>query len=222
MREEHIWKAVIIVGIAVFILLGFNIYSIYGLSNPEVDSLVSSPGELNYAGQDVRPMGIPAIYGAELNIKYEYVSPTNQQLADQTIHLLGSYDVNIQLNQEEMTRYINILFKMHDGISCEYCCDAPAVIFENGKAACGCAHSYAMRGLTKYLIKNHGNEFTDEQIYTEVAKWKTLFFPNQINAKAKVLQEKGIPVTYTNLGSNEYRGIKVDSNNYGLQMVGGC
>jgi len=220
MEEGHVWKAVIIIGIAIFVLFSYNAYSIYGLLKSGTHRIVS--GELNLAEKDVRPMGVPSIYGDELKIKYEYVSPANQKLADGTIHLLGQYDINIQLNQEELARYTNILFRMHNGISCEYCCDAPAVIFENGQAACGCAHSYAMRGLAKYLIKNHGSEYTDEQIFTEVAKWKTLFFPTQINAKAKVLAEKGIPVTYTNLGSNEYRGIKVDSDSYGLEMVGGC
>lgn len=93
-----------------------------------------------------------------------------------------------------------------------------------GDAACGCAHSFAMRGLAKYLITNHGSEFTDEQILDELAKWKTLFFPTPMATKAKVMKEKGIEFTYANLGSNRYRDIEKGAASAGAggNMVGGC
>jgi len=92
-----------------------------------------------------------------------------------------------------------------------------------GDAACSCAHSFAMRGLAKYLITNHGGaEFSDEQILEEMAKWKTLFFPQIMAQKAVVMKEKNIEFTYANLGSNSYRGIEKGAASAGGNMVGGC
>ena len=68
-----------------------------------------------------------------------------------------------------------------------------------------------MRGLAKYLITNHPNEFTDDQILEELGKWKILFFPGPMAAKAKVLQSKGIELNYINLASNKYRGIEQEA-----------
>ena len=105
-------------------------------------------------------------------------------------------------------------------IRCEYCCGAPSVIFDNGQAACGCAHSYAMRGIAKYLITEHADEYSDEEILAEMGKWKVLFFPQQHMAKAAALEGKGIEADYVNLASNKYRGIEKGSEQGG--MVGGC
>ena len=116
-----------------------------------------------------------------------------------------------------MQRYIDIGLQ----ISCEYCCGADSIIFSNGKAACGCAHSYAMRGLAKYLIKNHGTEFTDDEILEELGKWKVLFFPGIHETKAAVLKSKGIELNYINLASNKYRGIETGQQS-SSGMVGGC
>jgi len=171
---------------------------------------------------DVVPRGTPAIYGAELGIKYDDVSATNPTLADATIRKLATYDQQLTLSGESLQRYINIA----GNISCEYCCGAPSIIFTKdqgqykaGDAACGCAHSYAMRGLAKYLITKHGSEFTDAQILEELGKWKTLFFPDVMAQKATVLQSKGIELNYINLASNKYRGIEQGTSG---GMVGGC
>ena len=85
-----------------------------------------------------------------------------------------------------------------------------------------------MRGLAKYLITEHASEYTDAQILEELAKWKTLFFPGPMSTKAAAMKEKGVPFTYSNLGSNAYRGIEKDvtvSGSAGSSssgMVGGC
>ncbi len=171
------------------------------------NALASSP--------DVIPKGIPAIYGKELGVSYDDVSASNQQKADATINKLGVLDNQITLSGDAMNRYKETLLK----ISCEYCCGADSIIFENGQAACGCAHSYAMRGLAKYLLKNHADEYTNDQILEELGKWKTLFFPAQLTQKASVLQQKGIELNYINLASNKYRGIESGSAS---GMVGGC
>ncbi|MEK6898412.1 MAG: hypothetical protein AABX28_03595 [Nanoarchaeota archaeon] len=172
------------------------------------------------SASSVIPSGIPAIYGNELGIKYDDVSPNDPKTTDATIRLLGNIDRSESLESAEMERFINILYNMNDGISCEYCCGARSIIFENGQPACGCAHSYAMRGLTKYLIKYHGDEFTDEEILTEVGKWKVLFFPGIIQGKADVMKSQGIEVDYINLTTNKYRGIEQGKASGG--MVGGC
>jgi hypothetical protein len=76
-----------------------------------------------------------------------------------------------------------------------------------------------MRGLSKYLITKHGSEFSDDEILSELAKWKALYFPGQTQAKAAALSAKGIPVTFINVGSNKYTGIESGSSG---GMVGGC
>ncbi|MFQ6020643.1 MAG: hypothetical protein ACE5J4_01320 [Candidatus Aenigmatarchaeota archaeon] len=162
----------------------------------------------------VIPNGIPSIYGQELGISFDDVSPNSPTKADETIRKLAFYDRDITLSGEDLERYISIASQ----ISCEYCCGAPSIISSDGSAACGCAHSYAMRGLAKYLIKNHP-EMSDDQILEELGKWKTLFFPTQMTAKAKVLTEKGIRLNYINLASNNYRGIEAGTDG---GMVGGC
>ena len=172
------------------------------------------------SASEIIPTGVPPVYGAELKISYDDISPNNPSLADSTISVLGSIDQSETLEGADLERYINILYKLENGISCEYCCGARAVIFENGDPACGCAHSYAMRGLTKYLIKFHGNEYSDAEILEEVGKWKVLFFPEIHEAKAEILKSNGIELNYINLASNKYRGIEQGQTSGG--MVGGC
>ena len=171
---------------------------------------------IELAEASVIPTGIPNIYGEELGIAYDDVSPTDQQKADQLIKRLAYFDQDIQLNEDELARYVPTLLQ----ISCEYCCGAKSIIFENGKAACGCAHSFAMRGLAKYLLRNHPDEFSNEDILEELGKWKTLFFPSQLQTKAAILKDNGVELTYINLASNKYRGI--EKGTAGSGMVGGC
>ena len=169
------------------------------------------------ATSDLIPTGVQEIYGEELGISYDGVSPNNPALADQTINVMKNLDLSLMLEGEDLDRYTRILLE----ISCEYCCGAKSIIFENGESACGCAHSYAMRGLAKYLILEHPDEFTDQEVLRELAKWKVLYFPGQMIAKAQVMEEQGIETTYTNLGSNAYRGIEKGVKSNG-GMVGGC
>jgi len=122
------------------------------------------------------------------------------------------------LSAEQQQNYI----KIGMSIACEYCCGARSVIFETGEAACGCAHSYAMRGVTKYLLTEHPAEYTDAQILEEVGKWKTLFFPGILAQKAQVLQQKGVELNYINIASNKYRGIENQAATGTGAMVGGC
>ena len=194
--------------VIVAVLLLFNQYQLSNLS--------FSSGPLDIS--NILPAGIPAVYGAELSISYDGVSASNPSLADQTIAAMSQFDRSINLQGEDLQRYIAVTSQ----ISCEYCCGAESIIFDNGQAACGCAHSQAMRGLAKYVIKNHPTEFTNDEVLEELGKWKTLFFPGVMAQKAAVLKKKSIKLNYINLGSNKYRGIEKGQTSSGGGMVGGC
>ena len=128
--------------------------------------------------------GTPEVYGAELNVTYDAVQAS--------IDVLKQYDPDygrkkLDLSTEEMQRYINVALK----ISCEYCCGVESIIRQDGSAACGCAHSQAMRGLTAYLIKNHGSQMTDDQILAELTRWKSRYFPKQMVKKMSTQLQTG-------------------------------
>ncbi len=211
--------------IAVFIALtAVNQYLVLGIQQSVVKSssvstsasVSTGSASLDVMLNEILPKGIPALYGKELAVSFDDISAANPQKADEIIGKLAVFDNRISLSEDELQRYVNVGLN----ISCEYCCGAQAIIFENGQAACGCAHSYAMRGLAKYLIKNHG-EMSDEQILAELGKWKTLFFPTILAQKALILQSKGIDYKdYINLASNKYRGIESGAASGG--MIGGC
>ena len=165
---------------------------------------------------DILPKGIPDIYGKELGISYDDVNVRDPAKADSTINKLALFDEKITLEGEKLQRYILIT----NSISCEYCCGAASITFPDGQPACGCAHSYAMRGLAKYLLIEHP-EMSDGLILEELGKWKTLFFPDVMNAKASVLKDQDIELNYINIASNKYRGAEKGSSAQG-SMVGGC
>ena len=175
----------------------------------------AATGGVTSLSVDVIPKGVPKVYGEELGVSYDGVTPNDAQLTEQTISKLAVLDQQIELSGDLLQRYITIASQ----ISCEYCCGAPAIINTKGDAACGCAHSYAMRGLAKYLLTKHASEFTNNQILEEMGKWKTLFFPTQLSQKAQVLIDKGIELNYINLASNKYRGVEQGVSG---GMVGGC
>lgn len=255
--SSSIEKATIVFLALALAILAFNqfqLYSIKSVDATNIQSQVSNqkvPTGLSIVEASVTPTGTPKIYGQELKVSYDDVSPNNPTLADQTIEKLSNLDRTITLQGNDLERYITIASEM----SCEYCCGAQSIIvrkedieFMNqkieaaiaagqltkeeaekyrqkpGTAACGCAHSFAMRGLAKYLITKHGSEYTDDQILEEMGKWKTLFFPTPMQQKAAALEERGIEFNYINLASNRFRGIEKDTGSSGSSggMVGGC
>ena len=214
-----------IIGIITIVLLaaaigvvGFNAYGLGSFGSngaaPSAPAIVTMPtGNVAATqslsdGPDVIPKGVPDIYGKELGVSYDDVTLSDPQKSDATIAKIGMMDDGIRLSSKDMERYIGIA----SHIGCEYCCGSDSIITSDGKAACGCAHSFAMRGLAKYLIKNHGPEFTDDAILEELGKWKTLFFTDNMRKKAAVLQGKGIELNYINLASNKYRSIENNDN----------
>ena len=214
-KEKYLDRAIIALLAILILIVANNQVKLNNLSEMGATGFAVATG-VKTAEASVIPTGIPKIYGNELGVAYDDISPYDQQKVDLTIRKIGNLDDTTQLSGDEMKRYISIASK----ISCEYCCGAESIIFSNGDAACGCAHSYAMRGLAKYLITKHPNEFTDDEILEELGKWKTLFFPGQIRAKAQILSQQGVELNYINLASNKYRGIERGAAGSG--MVGGC
>lgn len=123
---------------------------------------------------EIIPSGVPAVYGAKLGVMFDADT-------DEMTDILRKYEDH-PLDEDQLERYKDVGLR----ISCEYCCDAKAIIFENGARACGCAHSYAMRGLAKYLIINHPDEYTNDEILLELGRWKATFFPKQTISKAVI------------------------------------
>ncbi len=77
----------------------------------------------------------------------------------------------IQLNGDEQKRWERIV----NSFTCDYCCGSPqqpTII-----TRCGCAHSIAAQGMAKWFIKNHGDKYSDEEIYGEMARWYALWYP---------------------------------------------
>ena len=220
-NTETIVQYAIIAVLAV--LLIYNGAKIYGADNSITTGDKFATGLGTVSALDVLPKGTPDIYGSELGVSYNDVSASNPQLADATMAKLAAYE-DVQLNSAQMERYIRI----GSSIACEYCCGAKTLVFSNGERACGCAHSYAMRGLAKYLLTEHP-DITDEQILNELGKWKVLFFPGVHERKAEALKANGIDYADENLGyiflaSNVYRGAEnqASTGSGNSQMVGGC
>ena len=151
-KEKYLDWAIIALLAVLILLVANNQVKLNNLSEMSATGFAAATG-VKTAEASVIPTGIPKIYGSEMGISYDDISPYDQQKADLTIRKLGNLDDATQLSQDEMKRYISIASK----ISCEYCCGAESIIFSNGDAACGCAHSYAMRGLAKYLLTNYIN-----------------------------------------------------------------
>lgn len=153
---------------------------------------------------EILPSGIPPVYGSELGVDFGAVQDS--------MNKLRVFDNSIILEGDILQRYIAVATK----ISCEYCCGAKAIAFDDGRAACSCAHSAAMRGLAKYLLKNHASEYTNDQILAELAKWKASFFPKQTLQKEISLREsKGTA------GSAKATGSAGSLSSL-PNMVGGC
>ncbi len=123
------------------------------------------------------PSGVPNVYGQEFDISFDKVQDAIDKVAvlDPTYGADGKKIALSDLNETELERYK----KIGASIACEYCCGVKTLTKEDGTAACGCDHSQMMRGLAAYLIKNHSQEFTDEQILDELTKWKITYFPKQ-------------------------------------------
>lgn len=152
------------------------------------------------------PKGVPEIYGKELSVSFD-----NVQDAINKLRILGPTYGNkkIVLEGDDLERYVSIGSK----IACQYCCGAKTLVKPDGVAACGCAHSIMMRGLTAYLIKAHP-EVSDDRILEELKVWKRTFFPKP-TLMAKLL-------TMKNQGDKGVDEIINEFPDFLPKMVGGC
>src|SRR3989344_5359267 len=132
MDKEFYAQIAIIAVLALLLVYNFGKMNTTGNVTGQVISTVSA--------SEIIPTGAPKIYGKELGVSYDDISPNDPRKADATIDVLGNLDTSINLEGADLQRYIDIASQ----ISCEYCCGAESVIFSNGQPACGCAHSYAM------------------------------------------------------------------------------
>jgi len=183
---------IIIIVIAIFMSNGFLTFKLHQKMTGEVSAATVD---------DIIPSGIP-FYGKELGVSYDDVIASLDILAE-----LDNYPDGPDENVVWLDRYISIGMRT----SCEYCCSAETLVFDDGKAACGCKHSWGMRGLLAWLLE-HYPEKSDDEILTEVNKWKALFFPKQTLQKAAKAQEAG-DVDYEKI-LNEMKDVP--------DMVGGC
>lgn len=154
------------------------------------------------------PSGVPKVYGKELNISFD-----NVQDAINKVRVLGptygKKDKKIVLKDKALSRYIDIGSR----IACQYCCGAKTLVKKDGTAACGCAHSIMMRGLSAYLITNHP-ELSDERILEELKIWKSTYFPKQtLVAKLNAMKKEG---------DTEIDTILKEFPEFMPKMVGGC
>lgn len=155
------------------------------------------------------PVGVPEVYGQELGVSFDQV-----QESMNVMRVLGpTYGLEeekIILEGNELERYIRI----GEQTACEYCCGVETLVKEDGEAACGCAHSIVMRGLTAYLIRNHSDDFSDEEILNEINDWKKVFFPKQtLAARFDELKEAG---------DQDIDVLLQEFPDFLPQMVGGC
>ncbi len=126
-------------------------------------------------GTDVLPHGVPARYGAELGISFDDAAS-----AMPILQKFDSESGTITLTGALQQRYIAIASRT----ACEFCCGATTLVFPDGKPACACAHSSAMRGVARYLLQKYP-QMTDAEILGEVNRWKAAFFPGPTVAKAR-------------------------------------
>lgn len=222
-KPVHILLVIIL---AAFVAL--NQYMIFGMTSVSAATAatqISAPAagaanaDLAAIEAQIMPTGVPAVYGAELGISYDDVDINNAQKANALIAKLVALDdpnPKNSLTADQLKRFLDI----GNQIGCEYCCGLGVMVTADGSRPCGCQHSWAMRGIAQYLIKNHP-EMTNDQILTEVAKWKILFFPDNIGQKALVLKQQGIELSYINLASIKYKDIEKGTAS-GARQVGGC
>jgi len=200
---------------------GMSRYSALAVAPAASDSQGGASGaSLQSLAAKVMPKGIPVVYGSELGVSYD--DPVK------AMAVLGPMDDGNGMKDAAMNaRYVKIGSMM----ACEYCCGATTLVFPNGQAACGCQHSYVMRGLAKYLIEKHGSEFTDEQILAELGKWKALFFPKPVLTKALAFESAGKDASnIVDLTSNKFQGFEKTATAQGPassasslpSQVGGC
>ncbi len=161
----------IFVAIFLFVFIGFQIIL---LSSSNITAKLGSVSTI--LG------GTSGIQGTQSAYGLEYGTSGYNKLLEyyQTIELDS-------MTQQQKERFIRI--GTQDKTGCGPCCglgNGPA-IDSSGEIRCGCGHNLALVGLMKYLVTQHGDGFTDAQIFDEIVKWKKVFWPGQIDDTGKII-----------------------------------
>ena len=186
-----------------------------GAAAAEMFKVMNGSDEMNSATKSIMMHGTPEIYGAELGVNFDSVEDSMNKMAALDAAIKFS-----DLPPDAQERYLDI----GGQIACEFCCGVKTLIFDNGEAACGCAHSQAMRGLAKYLLTKYPAKYTNASLLLELTKWKALYFPQDMTARAAGLIKAGLPLNYINMNSNNPSAQPVDASGKSNlpSMVGGC
>ncbi|MDP4007625.1 MAG: hypothetical protein Q8P68_00350 [Candidatus Peregrinibacteria bacterium] len=177
------------------------------------------------------PLEIP-FYGEELGLDYSGVKAINASISKLAIMAPKQGSHPIELNPEEMKRYIAI--GTEPLITCEFCCGVKTLVRKDGTPTCGCAHSIGMRGTAAYLIRNYP-EITNAEISYELMRQKSLYFPKQMQERMatelagdsadftpdiKYLTKDLTPLELKNLNKKAQESGFVPQDS--PDMVGGC
>ncbi len=110
---------------------------------------------------NVVPTGTPW-YGQQAGVSFDDpIAAQNRWATYRSLQLDGA-------QQERWNRIAN-------SFTCDYCCGSPqnpTII-----TRCGCAHAAAAQGMAKWLVKNYGDSYSDEEMYGEMARWYALWYP---------------------------------------------
>ncbi len=110
---------------------------------------------------NVVPTGTPW-YGQQAGVTFDDpIAAQNRWATYRSLQLDGA-------QQERWNRIAN-------SFTCDYCCGSPqnpTII-----TRCGCAHAAAAQGMAKWLVKNYGDSYADEEMYGEMARWYALWYP---------------------------------------------
>ena len=229
-NKEKSWTSAVkyVLLVAAIVVIGFNQFSIStietGQSVSQALPIQNTKTSFSYSdsGNSVQSAINAVFYTGQPEWSDGSVSYDD---IEGSLTILANIDRAIStdsLSPELKQRYIDIASQ----ISCEYCCTAPSVIFPDGRAACGCSHSFALRGIAKYLLTQYGDSYTNEEILFEMTAWKNLFFPKDTVLKAAALIENGMEITPDALNDPQLlqKIESGDTSSIGqLQgMVGGC
>ena len=187
-KLPYIMLAVLLALTAITALVSVQIWALSSdLKKISMHGVTSGKNEVQQVLEEITPSGVPD-YGADAGVSYDSV--------EESLRTLVTYHQTISLEGDELQRYVTIATSK--GTSCGFCCEIGESGFgrSDGKLACGCSHNVALSGLTKWLIKNTG--YTNEQIRSEIQKWKTLFFPREalkaeLRRRNMSLESAGIP-----------------------------
>lgn len=124
----------------------------------------------------VMPHGMPPYYGEELGLTFD-INVSDQRKMNEVVFQLAAYDEGEKAIKITDKKLLERYVKVGMSAACEFCCGARTLVFKNGEKACSCSHSAAMRGILKYMLQNHGQHFTNQELLTQVNNWKALFFP---------------------------------------------